>query len=105
LTKRYKIGSTLAIKFQLADASGIYIGTAKATLAIIKKGNGIDTTDTLVDLTSAGSSDTGNIFRYDTTSQQYMYNLKTTGYSQGTYQIIVSLDDGTQITTYFEMSK
>jgi hypothetical protein len=102
LTKAYKIGSTLPIKFQLADNNGAYIGGAQATLAVSKISSSTDAGDTIIVL-SAGSSDTRNIFRYDSTAQQYIYNLKTTGYTQGYYRIVISLDDNSQIISYFEM--
>jgi hypothetical protein len=38
---------------------------------------------------------TGNTFRYDPAAQQYIYNWSTKGLTAGTYQLRISLDDGT----------
>jgi hypothetical protein len=104
LTKKYKLGRTLPIKFQLYDAKGSPVGTAKATLSLVKVSNGVDLKIPIVVLDSGSSNDNTNIFRYDPTGQQYIYNLSTKNLSQGTYKIVITLDDKTQIITYFELS-
>jgi hypothetical protein len=105
LTKSYKISSTLPIKLQLADYNGQYVGTAIVTLSISKWSGSTDAADAEITLTST-TGDTGNILRYDPTGQQYIYNLKTTGYSIGYYKIVASPDDGSPATvSYFEMKK
>ena len=112
LTKRYKLGSTLPIKFQLCDYNGKFIGPTKATLTVYLVGTTVDIVDTLVNLDSGASNDNGNLFRYDPVAQQYIYNLSTKSTTSpwkwsapATYKIVITLDDGTQITTYFELSK
>jgi hypothetical protein len=102
LTKAYKIGSTLPIKFQLVDNNGAPVGGAQATLAVSKISSSTDAGDPVIVL-SPGSSNTGNIFRYDSTAQQYIFNLKTMGYTSGYYRIDISLDDFSHIISYFEM--
>lgn len=79
-----KQGSAIPVKFQLFDASGNPVSTATATITV--DGNAA---------TSTGSSSTGNYFRYDPTSQQYIFNLNTKPLSVGTHLIVVKLDDGT----------
>jgi hypothetical protein len=37
---------------------------------------------------------TGNVFRYDATSEQYLYNWSTKGLTTGTYQLQINLGDG-----------
>jgi hypothetical protein len=56
---------------------------------------------------STAASTTGNLFRYDSTAQQYIFNLSTklgyvnpdgstiSSYSQGTWTLKILLDDGT----------
>jgi hypothetical protein len=107
LTKQYKVGSTLPIKFQLCDYYGNYIGTAVATLSISKVSSVTDSGDPTVVLDSGMSGSNGNTFRYDTTGQQYIFNLQTSSgtYSSGTYRLTVCLDDGTSIVTYFQLKK
>ena len=50
---------------------------------------------------SGSSNDNGIHFRY--TSEQYIYNLSTKKLTQGTYRIVIDLNDGTQIITYFQL--
>ncbi|MHB1908697.1 MAG: PxKF domain-containing protein [Nitrososphaerales archaeon] len=79
----YKVGRTIPVKFQLTDANGNYISTAVAKIYV--DGNpGV----------SSGSSNSGNLFRYDSTSNQYIFNLSTTGLAVGPHTITVVLDDG-----------
>lgn len=105
LTKAYKLGSTLPVKFQLSDYNGVFIGTAKAILAVSKITSWTDSGDPVIILDSGSSNDNGNIFRYDQVAQQYIYNFNTKNLVVGTYRIVVTLDDGTQIITYFELKK
>ena len=53
-------------------------------------------------LTDAGTlGDGGNLFHYDATTQEYVFNLSTKGLSApATYQIVVTLDDGTDPFIY-----
>jgi hypothetical protein len=44
---------------------------------------------------STAAATTGNLFRYDSTSNQYIFNLATKPLSKGTWQIRIELDDGT----------
>jgi hypothetical protein len=105
LTKAYKSGSTLPIKFQLCDYYGNFIGTAKATLSIQKVSSSTDPGDSVEVLDSGSSNDNGLTFRYDPIAQQYIYNLSTKGYAAGYYRITIDLHDGNPIVTYFEMKK
>lgn len=59
LTKSYKLGSTLPIKFQLFDVNGASVGTARAKLVVTKTSNGYDTNDPIVVLDSGSSNDNG----------------------------------------------
>lgn len=100
LTKTYNLGRTLPIKFQLFDRAGPSIGTAKATLTLY------DAKGVQVSVKNSGNSNSGTIlFRYDPVAQQYIYNLSTKNLSQGIYKIVISLDDGTEISTYFRLAK
>ena len=58
-----------------------------------------------LEATSTGSADTGNTFRYDGTNNQYIFNLSTKGFSQGTWQIRIDLGDGTQRTVLISLKK
>ena len=90
----FKLGSTVPVKFQLTDANGIYVSTAVATLAL-QQYSGEEPVGEPVDAASTSGADTGSLFRYESTDSQYIYNLSTESLSKGTWEIRVSLDDGT----------
>jgi lysophospholipase L1-like esterase len=95
-TSIFKLGSTVPVKFSLADASNVPVGTAVANLSIAKVTNEID--GTYVEATSTSAATTGTLFRYDATSQQYIFNLGTKELSKGTWSLKVTLDDGNSYT-------
>ncbi|NHV97658.1 MAG: Ig-like domain repeat protein [Thaumarchaeota archaeon] len=84
----FKAGSTIPAKFQLTDYYGNYISDAKAQIWVDSNPG-----------TSSGSSNNENYFRYDSTNNQYIFNLSTKGMSPGTYTITVTLDDGKAYST------
>jgi hypothetical protein len=87
----FKIKSTVSVKFQLQDNQGNTVETAQARIYIAKISNGIIGTE--MEAVSTNAATTGNLFRYDGT--QYIFNLGTKPLSAGTWQIRISLDDGT----------
>ena len=100
LTKAYKLGRTLPVKFQLTDEKGAFIGTAKATLTLY------DAKGAQVSVKNSGNSNGGTTaFRYDPVAQQYIYNLSTKNLSPRIYKIVIILDDDTEISTYFRLTK
>ncbi|MBU2541550.1 MAG: PxKF domain-containing protein, partial [Candidatus Omnitrophica bacterium] len=44
---------------------------------------------------STSQATTGNLFRYDSTDNLYIFNLSTNGLTSGTWQVRIDLDDGT----------
>ncbi|MDP3015275.1 MAG: NosD domain-containing protein [bacterium] len=92
----YKLGRTLPVKFQLKDANGNFISTAIAKLYVAKIQNGIAGADIISFSTS--NADNGNQFRYDSTDNQYIYNLSTNNLAIGTWQLKIILDDGKYYT-------
>lgn len=72
----FKGGSTIPVKFTLANALGSSVGTAAATVSV-----------------NGGSSLGAAV--YDAVAQQYHFNLKTKGLPLGPLTITVTLDDGT----------
>ena len=91
----FRSGRTIPIKFQLTAADASFITNAVATLQVFKITDVVlgTTEETIPD--SSGASNTANIFRFDATTNQYIYNLSTAGYSAGTYLLRVTLNDGT----------
>ena len=87
----FKMGSPVAVKFQLTgESAGITDATAKLYLATVA--DGAVGTEIAAGSTTATS---GNLFRYDTESAQYVLNWATKGLGAGTYQLRVDLGDGT----------
>ncbi len=92
----FKIGSTIPVKFQLFLADGVTpVSTALATIQVNKVSSGVPS-GVNENVTSTVPNQ-GISFRYDPTSQQYIFNLGTKGWTAGSYQITALLDDGSQI--------
>lgn len=102
LAKPFRLGSTIPVKFQLADANGYFISSATAALTI-QQFSGSEPAGDPVEVTSTSSADTGNYFRYSSADDQYIYNLNTRGLSIGTWQIQATLDDGTVKTAFLQL--
>jgi hypothetical protein len=94
----FKIKSTIPVKFQLYnDALMQHLMTSPpagstAKLSFFKYDSSTDTTDG-VDVLTSGNANTGDIFRWDSMSNQYVYNLATTGKTVGTYGVQLTLYD------------
>lgn len=88
----FKAGQTIPVKFQLTDGEGYFIPDAMATLSVTKLSSGVADGD--VEVVSTSAATTGNLFRFDGSSNQYIFNLGTKGWSGGTYQLIITLDGG-----------
>lgn len=91
-TSVFKVGRTIPVKFQLTDDSGNFIPDAVATIGLTKLSNGVAEGD--LEAVSTSAATTGNLFRYDQTSNQYIFNLGTKGLSGGTYRLTITLDGG-----------
>ncbi len=87
----YKQGRTLPVKFQLTDVNGQFISGSIARLFAAKINNNTAGTDEVA--LSSGNNDSGNVFRYDSQADQYIFNLDTGLLSAGTWQLKVVLDD------------
>jgi parallel beta-helix repeat protein len=89
----FKFGSTVPVKFQLKDYNGNYVSSAVAKLTLKKVSDSILGDE--IEAISTSAATTGNLFRYDSTSNQYIFNLGTKSLSKGTWKLTISLDDGT----------
>lgn len=99
----FKAGRTIPVKFQLTAADGTIVSNATATLQVAMVSGAITGTIDFTDATASGDSNTGNLFRFDADSGQYIYNLSTQGYSVGTYLIRTTLNDGTTHDVQFSL--
>jgi hypothetical protein len=97
----YKAGSTIPMKFQLKDDAGAFISDAIATITYSKVSNNVAGSEVVA--VSTGAASTGNQFRYDSTANQYIFNLSTKGIAAGTYQVSITLNDGTTKTVRFSL--
>lgn len=86
-------GDTVPVKFQLTDATGKYVSTATTRLYLAKITNRVPGSE--IEAVSPGNANSGNLFRYDSTDNQYIYNLRAKDLVFGTWQLRIILDDGT----------
>ena len=84
-TKVHKSGSTVPIKIQVVDANGVNYSSAslpvQAMSVVLVSANSSGTPE------DAGNSNPDLNFRYDASLAGYIFNLKTTGYAAGTYEL------------------
>lgn len=91
----FKKNSTIPVKFQIADGSN-YVKDAKATLTLVKVNNDGSEADAAVISTSAATE--GNLFRYDLSDNQYIFNLGTKTLEEGKYKLVITIElDGANI--------
>ncbi len=94
-----KAGRTYPIKWQLADASGTYVGDLSAVASINVEASNVcsasDLTTPLAELSSPES-----ILHYDATDNQYIYNWRTPS-TPGCYALTLTLTSGQEETAYF----
>jgi len=91
----FKLGSTIPVKFLLTDYSGSFVTTAVATIKVAKVLEDI-AGDDIEAISTNTPATTGNLFRL--ADSQYIFNLATKSLSTGTWQIRITLDDGTSQT-------
>src|SRR6266478_1440321 len=92
----YQSGRTVPVKFHLTAADGTFVSNAVATIQMFQVLNTpTGTVDMSLNTVASGSSNMGNLFRFDPTSNQYIYNLSTSGFASGTYLLRTTLNDGT----------
>jgi hypothetical protein len=90
----FKAGSTVPVKFQLMDATG-HIVQANTLPIWLTPVNAGPLAASVNETTYTDSPSSGSAFRWDPTSQQYIYNWNTAKSQAGSYwQIGVKLDDG-----------
>jgi hypothetical protein len=90
----FKGGSTVPVKFQLKDANGVIVQSGSLPVWITPQ-KGSATSAPVDESLYSGATTSGTNFRWDSSSQQYIYNWGTKGFAAGYYwRIGVSLDDG-----------
>jgi hypothetical protein len=92
----FKKNSTVPVKFHIADGN-LFVKDATATIQIVKITNNV--AGEPVDGISTSAASEGNLFRYDTTDNQYIFNLGTKTLEEGQYKaLIVVTIDGIKVT-------
>jgi len=86
----FKKGSTVPVKFKLQGTSA-GIKNLVAHLSVAKVSNGIEGTS--VEAVSTSAADNGNVFRADSSGNQYIFNLSTKLLSTGTWSLRADLGD------------
>ena len=100
-TSVFKLNSTVPVKFQLTGGSAGSVLTARIYVA--KMSNGVAGIE--AEAVSTAQADAGNVFRYDPTTAQYIFNLGTKGMSEGTWQLRVDLGDKVTRTVIISLRK
>jgi len=106
----FKLGSTVPVKFKLTCANQP-ITNAVAKLSVQRVDGTVE--GPVNEAVSTLAATTGNQFRYDETSQQYVFNLSTKGsfnggawsFSTGTWRLIIELDDGSKQQALIDLGK
>jgi hypothetical protein len=80
-----KSGSTYPIKLQLCDADGRNVSSP--SIVVHATGVSMTTTNALGPLDDSGNANPDFDFRYDASLGGYIFNLKTTGLTTGTYDL------------------
>jgi hypothetical protein len=96
----FRSGRTIPVKFQLTAADGSIVSNATATLLLAQVSGGVIGSFEEITPEAAGNSNLDNLFRFDPTSGQYIYNLQAKGFPTGTYVLRAHLNDGTDHDVY-----
>jgi len=91
----FKTGSTVPVKFQIKRADGTVVQGTLAALWMPPQQLGPMSASIGESMYSDAAS-TGDSYKWDGTSEQYVYNWSTKGLTAGYwYRIFAQLDDGT----------
>lgn len=95
-TSVFKAGSTVPVKFQLLDANGVPVQASSAPAWLSPaQGSAVPSSTAVDESTYDVPASSGSVFKWDATSQQYVYNYKTDKNQSGHFwRIGLTLDDG-----------
>jgi hypothetical protein len=98
----FQAGRTVPVKFALTGASS-GVSDLAAEFSWAKMGDFIEG-GTVEALTNVAPT-AGNLFRYDPTAGQYIFNWSTKGLGSGTYLLTIDLGDGTEHTVVVSLRR
>ena len=91
----FKAGSTIPVKFQLKNLGGAVV-QAQTLPAWLAPQKGAAMSVSVDESAYADSGTSGSTYKWDSASQQYIYNWNTKGVAAGYwYKVYAKLDDGT----------
>jgi hypothetical protein len=93
-TSIFKTGRTVPFKFALTTCTGANVSNAVAHIHVFLYAHGIVGTE-VEDVSSPGQANTDDLYRYDASGMQYIYNLDTSSLTRNnSYLVRTDLDDG-----------
>lgn len=87
----FKFKQIIPVKFELFDANDNPVNNALAYLNIAKISNAVSGEE--IEADSINKATDGNLFRYDSSAEQYIFNLNTKTMSSGTWVLKIYLND------------
>jgi hypothetical protein len=96
LESKFKLGSTVPVKFQIKNAAGAPVQQGTVPTLQVGANRGQCDATTSPESTYFDASTPGTAFRWDSSLQGYIYNLSTKGLTSGEYRIYANLADSTR---------
>lgn len=93
IVKVFKFNRTIPVKFKIARQDGAPHDDIVAKLVLQQVDDSIPNGEP-IEPDSSGEANTDGFFRYDTDSDQYIYNLSTKDLTSGTWDLEAKFDDG-----------
>jgi MBG domain-containing protein/centrosomal CEP192-like protein len=102
-TSVFNQGRTIPAKFSVYDANGVSVGTPGVVSSFFLTAiQSVAVLNSVQDVVATNNPDTA--FRWDSTSQQWVFNIATGNLSPGkTYIYTISLNDGSTITFQYNL--
>jgi beta propeller repeat protein len=97
-----KAGATVAVKWQLTDATGAFVSDLNAVVGIVYDMVSCAAFDAATSSDVPAVAAGGSGLRYDATANQYVYNWKTP-WAAGCYALTVTLGDGSAHQADFKL--
>jgi hypothetical protein len=98
----FRLGSTVETKFKLAGPSAP-MEHLVAHISIVKTSNAIEGTHQ--ESVCNDTADIGDLFRYKSSTGEYVFNLSTRNLTEGTYRISADLGDGIPHTVRISLKR